>query len=92
MTGPQVKQRVEELERELAAAKEQEAKAAREKAAADELANAKALLTKIATTYNGTDAGAKAQQTLDLMLLSSKSGSGGLVPLPPVLGKADSPR
>jgi hypothetical protein len=62
---PQLKQRVESLEKELAAAIELEQKTAKEQKAAEALEKARATLIEIATTYRGTNAGAQAQQALD---------------------------
>ena len=85
LSDPVLVQRVTELEQQLAAAKERQAKAAREKQAADELAAAQAALAKIAATYGGTDAGAKAKQALDVSNLPVPRTE----PLVPSSSKAD---
>src|SRR5207253_7520735 len=64
LTPAQVSQRVQELEKEVAAAKERQQRSQREKKAADELEAVRAMLAKIAGAHNGTAAGAKAQQAL----------------------------
>jgi len=64
LTPAQVSQRVQELEKEVAAAKERQQRSLREKKAADELEAVRAMLAKIAGAHNGTAAGAKAQQAL----------------------------
>jgi RNA polymerase sigma factor (sigma-70 family) len=64
LTPAQVSQRVQELEKEVAAAKERQQRSLREKRAADELEAVRAMLAKIAGAHNGTAAGAKAQQAL----------------------------
>jgi RNA polymerase sigma factor (sigma-70 family) len=66
MTGSQVKQRIDELEREVAAVKERERQAAREKKAADELEKVRSALTEIASKYGETEAGRRASQALRL--------------------------
>jgi hypothetical protein len=65
MTAPQVKQQVEELEKELAAVKEREKKALREKQAAEELEKIRAILTNLVKTYPDTAAGVQAHQMLN---------------------------
>lgn len=64
LTPAQVSQRVQELEKEVAAAKERQQRSLREKKAADELEAVRAMLAKIAGAHNGTAAGARAQQAL----------------------------
>jgi hypothetical protein len=60
----QMSQRVQELEKEVAAARERQQRSLREKKAADELEAVRAMLAKIAGAHNGTAAGARAQQAL----------------------------
>lgn len=85
LTAPQMKQRVDELERELAAAKLREQNAAREKAAAAEMEKVQAMLTKIASTYPDTASGAKARQLLGTLSShpTRPSGSPGANPFTP---------
>ncbi len=87
LSDPVLKENIVQLELQLSEAKERQAKAAREKKASDELAAAQAALAKIAATYNGTDAGAKAKQALDVSNLPAPRTE----PLVPPSSKADIP-
>jgi DNA repair exonuclease SbcCD ATPase subunit len=80
LSAVQLKQRADELEKEVAAAKEKEQRLAREKSAADELEKAKAMLTKIASQYQGTAAAAKAHEAMRLI------NGEGVLAIPPVIG------
>ena len=77
LSAAQLKQRADELEKEVAAAKALEQRLAREKSAAAELQKAKAILTTIATQYQGTPAATKAGEALRLI------NGEGVLALPP---------
>ena len=64
LTGVQLQRKVAELEREVAAAKEQERQTLREKKASEELDKVKKALDSIASSYPNTQAGIKARQAL----------------------------
>jgi hypothetical protein len=78
MTAVQVRQRVEELEKEVAAAREREQRSLREKKAADELEKIRAMLSNLASTYPETEAGAKARRAFEVTAPSL--GSTPMVP------------
>lgn len=63
----QLQQRADELEKEVAAARDQAQRLAREKQANDELARAKAILLNIAQQHDGTAAAHTASQALRLI-------------------------
>jgi RNA polymerase sigma factor (sigma-70 family) len=77
LSAAQLKQRADELEKEVAAANALEQRLAREKSAAAELQKAKAILTTIATQYQGTPAATKAGEALRLI------NGEGVLALPP---------
>jgi len=80
LSAGQLKQRADELEKEVAAAKEKEQRLAREKSAVDELEKAKAILATLATQYQGTPAATKAAEALRLI-----NGEGVLAIPPPTV-------
>ncbi len=66
----QVQQKVAELEREVAAAKEQERQLLREKKASEELDKVRQAQGSIASSYPNTQAGIKARQALQATVAS----------------------
>jgi DNA mismatch repair protein MutH len=77
MTAPQVQQRIQELEQEVAAVRERERRAQQERSAAADLEKAKVLLAHVLNTYPGTAAAARAQQALAALQPQPVLGEGG---------------